>query len=690
MTTPPAIDTFRLRCETLAMLVRNGEMDQLEAGDRMQDMAEGYGIEQLGGQDMVQQTIAEALNGGPAQSSNGYDDGIDEAFERAEREAEAKRAEAEAKNKGDNVTIKPAAPISIRTAAELRCKVFDAIKYIVTGYIVEGLTLLAGRPKLGKSWLMLDIGLAVARGDACLGNIKCQQGDVLYLALEDNERRLQNRITRLIGYGKDWPECFHYATEWPRADAGGLEEIRKWIAAADKPRLVVVDILAMVRPRRRKDQQPYEADYEAIQALQAIASQTGVAIVVVHHLRKSAGEVDPFEKVSGTLGLSGAADTVLILDRDGQGATLYGRGRDIEEIETAVQFGRETCRWQILGAAADVRRTDERSAIIEALREAGEPMSATDIAAAIGVPGNNVRQLLFKMAKAGDVTKAKRGRYQHPELVIGPVTDNKPDNKPNGQNGASSGQNDVCYRSPSTPDNNDNNDNKSEKDIVCHEVKASELVIADVIARSEPITKLSGNGSLVTDVIDVTGGDNKADNNDNQRPPQLKDTKAKYNWPSREEWAERQRTVYYGYLEDLPRSGAIADYASPEEVAAAIKALREIWCDYGRRMRETKQRYGLFWYRRREINDVIKQLRQGRIDYKFDWVLKTCADPEHATPPIIDPVLVAIQSRYCAAYEAEVAEITRRVQATPIDDAAWEEELQRRKDIDERERAACD
>ena len=168
---------------------------------------------------------------------------------------------------------------------------FEPIKYIVPDYIVEGCTILAGRPKLGKSWFMLDIGLAVGRGGSCLGDTKCVEGDVLYLALEDNERRLQSRMTRIMGYGKEWPERFHYATEWPRAEAGGLDEIRNWIVSAEAPRLVVVDVLAGFRSPRRKDQQPYEADYATIQGLQAIASQTGVAIVVVHHLRKSAGEV---------------------------------------------------------------------------------------------------------------------------------------------------------------------------------------------------------------------------------------------------------------------------------------------------------------------------------------------------------------------------------------------------------------
>jgi hypothetical protein len=300
---------------------------------------------------------------------------------------------------------------SIRTAASLRNKVFEPIKFIVPGFIVEGCTILAGRPKLGKSWFMLDAGLAVASGGRCLGDIQCGQGDVLYLAMEDNERRLQSRMTKLLGYADEWPARFQYATEWPRANAGGLDKIREWIVAAKKPRLIVVDVLAMFRSPRDPKQSPYESDYEAVQALQRIAGDTGVAIAIVHHLRKSAAEVDPFEKVSGTLGLSGGVDTVLILDRDSNGATLYGRGRDIEEIEKAVEFVREICRWRVLGQAAEVRRSDERSAILDALREAAEPLSPREVADLTGHSYDAVRQTLIRMAKAGEVKKTKRGQY---------------------------------------------------------------------------------------------------------------------------------------------------------------------------------------------------------------------------------------------------------------------------------------
>ena len=226
----------------------------------------------------------------------------------------------------------------IQSAKTLLRKEFAPICYIVPGYLAEGCTLLAGRPKLGKSWLMLEIGLAVARGGSCLGDIACEQGDGLFLALEDNERRLQRRIDKILGPLTDWPEAFYYAIEWPRANEGGLEAIRGWIREADKPRLVVVDVLMMFRPRGGNRDNQYEADYNAIKSLQLIASEFNIAIVVVHHVRKSGSDVDPFEKVSATLGLSGGADTTMILDRDGAGTTLYGRGRDIEEVDVAVSL----------------------------------------------------------------------------------------------------------------------------------------------------------------------------------------------------------------------------------------------------------------------------------------------------------------------------------------------------------------
>lgn len=316
----------------------------------------------------------------------------------------------------------PAAPIVPHwtSAAELCAKVFPPVRFIVQDYIAEGLTLLAGKPKVGKSWLAMEIGLAVASGTVCLGNVQCEQGDVLYLALEDNERRLDSRIKKVWTLetmaGRPVPPNLYLATEWPRANAGGIAGIRQWIAAHPAARLIIIDVLAMFKSvAGAKDSTLYEADYLAIKELHAVAMQTGVGIIVIHHTRKSGAESDPFEKVSGTLGLSGAADSTVILDRDQNGTTLYGRGRDIEEFERAIQFDKFNCRWKALGDAAEVRRTDERGAILTVLNAAIEPMNPNDIANAADMKRNNVDRLLGKMAMAGEVLKAGRGKYVHPD-----------------------------------------------------------------------------------------------------------------------------------------------------------------------------------------------------------------------------------------------------------------------------------
>lgn len=299
--------------------------------------------------------------------------------------------------------------------AALRAKEFKPIHFAVQGYIAEGLTILAGRPKVGKSFLMLDCAIAVATGTKALNAIECEQGAVLYLALEDNERRLQSRTTRLLGYNNDWPLTLDYNTEWPRA-AEGIARIERWITTAKNPRLVVVDVLERFRaPKKSKDPSPYSTDYTDVQQLQALAARTGIAIVVVHHLRKGAGDGDPIEWISGTLGLSAAADTLLVLNRGNQGTTLYGRGRDIEEIETAVSFDKTTCTWTIMGNAAEIAYGERRQAIFAALREANAAMTSHEIAEETEIHRNTVKTLLRRMLKKGEVEKAGRGRYQLPK-----------------------------------------------------------------------------------------------------------------------------------------------------------------------------------------------------------------------------------------------------------------------------------
>ncbi len=138
---------------------------------------------------------------------------------------------------------------------------------------------------------------------------------------------------------------------------------------------------------------------------------------------------DPFDSLSGSTGLSGTADATLVLARDSQGVTLYGRGRDIEEIETALSFDRSSGHWMILGAVADVRRSDERTTILQSLKEASEPMSPRDIADDTGMPYQNIRQFLVRMSKAGEVTKVQRGLYCHPDTPVTTIAKSQPDRR---------------------------------------------------------------------------------------------------------------------------------------------------------------------------------------------------------------------------------------------------------------------
>ena len=297
-------------------------------------------------------------------------------------------------------------------AVEVEAMEFTEIKFVVPGYIVEGLTLFAGKPKIGKSWLLLHAAHAVARGGVTLGDAQCEAGSALYCALEDSPRRLQSRMRKLFPYTPP-PRLLFFFTEMPRLTEGGLDFIRGWIEGADHPRLIIIDTLAMVRMPNKKTDTAYDADYKAVVALRDLAHAKSVAIVLVHHLRKAEAD-DAYDTVSGTLGLTGAPDTIMILRRDGENCTLRAKGRDLEEIEKAVQFDAETCTWTVLGEAKDVRQSDQRSAITEVLKEAEEPMTPGEIATACGMRPVNVRNLLARMRRDGVVTKSARGKYALP------------------------------------------------------------------------------------------------------------------------------------------------------------------------------------------------------------------------------------------------------------------------------------
>ena len=199
--------------------------------------------------------------------------------------------------------------------------------------------------------------------------------------------------------------------EWvndaPALNKGFLDALDEWHSSVEIPRLVVVDVLQRVKPAGNANQNAYESDYVALSGLQRWATDHRVAVVCLHHTRKG-GADDPLEALSGSNGLSACADTTLVLDRDQNGVTLYVRGRDVEEKESALNF--TAGYWSVIGDATEVRRSDERSVIADFLADNPEPITPTDLAAALGWKTNNTKQLLYKMAKNGELVRSK-GRY---------------------------------------------------------------------------------------------------------------------------------------------------------------------------------------------------------------------------------------------------------------------------------------
>ncbi len=295
--------------------------------------------------------------------------------------------------------------------------VFPPLRWIVPGFVPEGLSVLAGRQKLGKSRMALDFALATAIGGLALGTIPCEAGDVLYIDLENGQARIQRRIVEIYPDPSARPDLarLRWAEDAPAIGPALYEMLDDWVRRVDAPRLIIIDVLARVKPAAGRGGNAYEEDYKIYAPMQRWAQKAGVALLVLHHTRKG-GADDPLEALAGSNGLSAVADTTLVLDRSAEGATLYVRGRDVEEKDSALRsIG--GC-WHLEGEASEVRRSSERSRILAALKDAEEDLSPKDIAEETGMKGDNVRQLLRAMVKAGEVEKVGRGHYALPGIVM--------------------------------------------------------------------------------------------------------------------------------------------------------------------------------------------------------------------------------------------------------------------------------
>lgn len=268
----------------------------------------------------------------------------------------------------------PVRRLATISAAELQRKNIPPLQFIVEDFIATGLTILCSPPKYYKSWMMLDLGLQVSSGKPFLQHAT-NQCSCLYLALEDGERRLKDRMEQLLD-GKDAPASFYFATSASTLRTGLCDMLDDFLKIHPDIGLVIIDTFQFVRDSAFAKESPYATDYREVSILKRFADNHGIALLLVHHLRKMKDDGDPFNMISGTNGIMAAADTTMVLTKDKRcdaNTTLSFISRDVEASETVLAFNKDTCRWSVVGSTQDIaiqqnRHTYETNPIVRAIK----------------------------------------------------------------------------------------------------------------------------------------------------------------------------------------------------------------------------------------------------------------------------------------------------------------------------------
>ena len=260
-------------------------------------------------------------------------------------------------------------------ALELQMANIEPPTWIVQDVLPTGLAMLCAPSKIGKSWMMLQLGLAVSEGKTFL-DFKTNQNGVLYYALEDSKGRIKDRMTKMLK-GKRASTDLHFTLSADTIDNGFLEKITDEIKIHPNIKLVIVDTLQKVRGKVIKNESVYSGDYREMGGLKEFADNNKICLLFVHHLRKLADESDVFNMISGSTALMGAADTIFIISKKKRmedSATLSMTGRDIQQSDLVIQFDKADHKWVVQGTAEEValrkeREEYENSPIITTIKE---------------------------------------------------------------------------------------------------------------------------------------------------------------------------------------------------------------------------------------------------------------------------------------------------------------------------------
>ncbi len=300
---------------------------------------------------------------------------------------------------------------SLRSIMEMR---ISRPKWLVQGIVPQGLTILVSKPKVGKSYLAMNIAFALAEAGLAFCSVPVEKASVLYLALEDPVSRIQDRTKEINPNEVVWDRItiFEQGT-WPMMHEGGIQKLRSWLDGNKETGLVVIDTLERIRRRHSANPYGYGESYQIISQIRELAWEYKIAIWANHHQRKGKTE-DIFDTILGSTGDYAACDTGMVLTEEKRGradAILHIRGKDVENLELALN--RNQHNWKLLGRASDFRRSKERQNIVDFLKEQNRPVKRDEIFKLREDPQGKAGTgtILKRMVDEGDIEKQGYGLY---------------------------------------------------------------------------------------------------------------------------------------------------------------------------------------------------------------------------------------------------------------------------------------
>jgi hypothetical protein len=290
------------------------------------------------------------------------------------------------------------------------------VQAVAEGFLYPGCTIFNARPKIGKSWLMLQAAIGVTSGSNIAGRLYVRQpGKVLYLALEETEARTTRRMKKLTPPNDFLRDItFIYRKDIEAAGNGGVLQIEEYLKTHPGIRLVVIDtLLAFQRIERKKTNDLLLSDYNQIQPLQELAAKHDCVIVIVDHSRKMGG--DAIDVLSGSTGKSAAPDCIITLQRQSDGTCLLSViHRDAEPATYQMKLygdgdADHSFGWWVVASGEDATTSAESQEVIDLLKEL--PLGPAALARQLGRKEGTIRQRLRRLVERGKVNKDQEGKY---------------------------------------------------------------------------------------------------------------------------------------------------------------------------------------------------------------------------------------------------------------------------------------